>query len=206
MSRVRAGTVPGKKTWQWLAAVCLMLVASLALAIVRITDPGGDVAANQSVTITLPGGETREAETDDDGILFWLLGDGSRGAKVESLEPGTTLSGGLQYANLAGGGGLFTPTNAVIGALVVAGGVAIASDGGSDNDPPATDPGGSSSGGDGSSSGGDGSSSSSSGGDGSSGSSGGQPPPEPAQLAASPAALSLDRTVGDTPCPWATLR
>lgn len=107
----------------WVLAVAIIMTSAFALAVVRLTNVGGTPATNQTVTITLPGGEVREAESDDDdGLLYWLNSDGTRGALIDSLPSGTQISGGFGFTNVSGGGlnGLTT------GALLVATGGAIA--------------------------------------------------------------------------------
>ncbi|TGD75327.1 hypothetical protein E4634_04870 [Mangrovimicrobium sediminis] len=128
-----------------LLALCLAL-APAAQAIVTVLDPGGQPVVHKTVTITLPGQEPKEAETDDDGILFWL--DGS---KVDELPPGTIISDGYSFEVTTG---MSTTTKVLIGVGVAAGiGAAIAlsdDDGGNggggtptepDPDPPPTTPG-----------------------------------------------------------------
>jgi hypothetical protein len=83
------------KTKQFKIAVislCLIMVPVLAGAIVKITDPGssGQPVKGQQLTLTFEDGTTKEAKTDDDGILFWL--DGTR---VDKLPDGTTIGGGF---------------------------------------------------------------------------------------------------------------
>lgn len=123
--------------------LCLVLVFTslTAPAVVTVMD-GGIPVANQTVTITLPGAEPQEAESDDDGILFWLNSDGSRGTRIDSLPDGSQLSGGYDFTSTTG-----WSTAKIVGvtAGVIAGGFLIADTTESDsssrnNSSPADDP------------------------------------------------------------------
>jgi len=115
----------------WVLALSLMLTTALALAVVRMTSPTGTPMTNQTVTISIPGGDPQQAESDDDGILFWLT-NGSRGAQIGSLPPGTQISGGFGFTNVATGG-MSTTTKVLLTALALGGGAALANSSDSSN-------------------------------------------------------------------------
>lgn len=78
-------------------SLCLILVPVLAGAIVRVTDPGkgGQPVQGQKISLTFEDGTTKEAKTDDDGILLWL--DGTR---VDKLPKGTVIGSGFLLTHL----------------------------------------------------------------------------------------------------------
>ncbi|MEM1112307.1 MAG: hypothetical protein AAGI11_10400 [Pseudomonadota bacterium] len=139
--------VQSKRLSSWLLVLMLAFTPS-SWAIVTIMDPAGDPVPNQSVSITLPGGEVKEGETDDDGILFWWI-DGER-KPVDDLPPGTVIDGGLSFTTVDESG-MSTTAKVLIGVGIAGGLYLIVDDddssdrnngGGSDPDeaPPGMDP------------------------------------------------------------------
>ena len=110
--------LPNSPFLRSLVLLCALVFAPASLAVVTLMDPGGTAVPNQTVTITLPGMEPKEAESDDDGILFWLDGDGNRGEEIDELPVGALISGGYGFSNVevTDGEGLSTTSKVLLGA------------------------------------------------------------------------------------------